>query len=234
MSLPRPLKSARRHGLHRQAIVETLLKDIFQGRLPAGQRLVTEELAIRFAVSHTPVREALIALAGTGVVDLWPNRGAVVHRLTPKDIREICQVRRVLECAAVRRACGRIDLAKLRVLARQIRRLESAKSLPHARLVEQARATDGWLHDLIAQSCGNAFLAQEIGRLKTLFRAFRDAAWAEQRARNDYHRFGDEFREHLAIIDALLAGDRRAGAKAMAWHILVTAKYWRRAWLNLA
>ena len=69
------------HGLRRQAIVDSLLTDVFQGRFRAGQHLVVQELADRFGVSHTPIREALIALAGTGIVDLLPNRGAVVRRV---------------------------------------------------------------------------------------------------------------------------------------------------------
>src|SRR5262249_8939914 len=85
------------HGLRRQAIVQSLLTDVFQGRLRAGQRLVTQDLAERFGVSHTPIREALIALAGIGIIDLLPNRGAVVRPVTAKDVREVCQVRRVLE-----------------------------------------------------------------------------------------------------------------------------------------
>ena len=54
----------------RQAIVDCLLRDVFQGRLRAGQHLVTQAMADRFGVSHTPIREALIALAGIGIVDV--------------------------------------------------------------------------------------------------------------------------------------------------------------------
>ena len=75
---PGPLKCD--HGLRRQTIVQSLLTDVFQGRLRAGQHLVTQELAERFGVSHTPIREALIALAGIGIIDLLPNRGAIVRR----------------------------------------------------------------------------------------------------------------------------------------------------------
>ena len=101
------------HGLRRQAIVQSLLTEVFEGRLRAGQHLVTQDLADRFGVSHTPIREALIALAGIGIIDLLPNRGAVVRRVTARDVREICQVRRVLECEAARNACGRADAAEL-------------------------------------------------------------------------------------------------------------------------
>ena len=56
----------------------SVLADVFRGRLKPGQHLVTQDLAERFGVSHTPVREALIELAGVGVIDLLPNRGAIV------------------------------------------------------------------------------------------------------------------------------------------------------------
>ncbi len=217
------------HGLRRQAIVQSLLSDVFQGRLRAGQRLVTQDLARRFGVSHTPIREALIALAGTGIIDLLPNRGAVVRRLTAKEVREVCQVRRALECEAVRRACGRIRPAELHSLADDVRSLMTAAAAPSPGFVRRARAVDSRLHDLIADSCGNGLLAKEIGRLKALFRAFRDAAWQHDEARNDYRRLAEEAHEHLAIVEALLTGDAKAAARAMARHIRSGSKYWSRA-----
>lgn len=217
------------HGLRRQTIVQSLLTEVFQGRLRAGQRLVTQELAERFGVSHTPVREALIALSGIGIIDLLPNRGAVVRPVTARDVREVCQVRRALEGEATRSACGRIDLAELHSLAAEFRRLMTPTSLNVAEFIRQARVVDSRLHDLIADSCGNAFLAKEIGRLKILFRAFRDVAWERDEARNDWQRLAEEAHEHLAIVEALLAGDGRAAAKAMARHIRSGSRYWSRA-----
>jgi DNA-binding GntR family transcriptional regulator len=217
------------HGLRRQTIVQSLLTDVFQGRLRAGQRLVTQELAERFGVSHTPTREALIELAGIGIIDLLPNRGAVVRRVATKDVREICQVRRVLECEATRRACGQIALADLHALAGDLRRLMVVSTSSAAGFIQQARAVDSRLHDLIADSCNNTFLAKELSRLKILFRAFRDVSWEHDEARNDFHRLAEEAHEHLAIVEALLAGDSKEAARAMARHIQSGTKYWSRA-----
>ncbi|MFO0908214.1 MAG: GntR family transcriptional regulator [Isosphaeraceae bacterium] len=220
------------HGLRRQAVVGSLLADIFGGRLRAGQHLVTQELATRFGVSHTPIREALIALAGLGVIDLHPNRGAIVRRVTARDVREVCQVRRVLECEAVRLACGRIDPQELATLSeglqRQLQAQQSAEEVDQAQFILEARALDSWLHDRIAGACGNAFLANELSRLKTLFRAVRDMAWAHDAARHDYHRLASESREHLAIVEALTAGDGPAASRAMSRHIMAGATYWGR------
>ena len=217
------------HGLRRQTIVESLLADVLQGRLRAGEHLVTQDLAERFGVSHTPIREALIALAGIGIIDLLPNRGAIVRRVTATDVREVCQVRRILECEATRSACGRADPARLDELAEELRRIIAAKGLSPAEFIAWARDVDSRLHDLIAESCGNAFLAKELSRLKILFRAFRDVSWEREEARNDPHRLAEEAREHLAIVEALLAGDARAAARAMARHIRSGARYWSRS-----
>jgi DNA-binding GntR family transcriptional regulator len=223
----KPLKCD--HGLRRPKIVQSLLTDVFRGRLRAGQHLVTQELANRFGVSHTPIREALIALAGIGVIDLLPNRGALVRRVTAKDVREICQVRRALECEAVRSACGRIDLARLRALAADLKRLISVSTTSKGYFIDEARALDSRLHDLVAGSCGNAFLANELSRLKILFRTFRDVSYTRHEARNDFRRLADEALEHLAVVEALLAGDRREAVRAMARHVQSGVKYWSRA-----
>src|SRR5258708_39094226 len=105
------------HGKLRQKIVESLLSDVFRGELNAGRHLVTQELADRFNVSHTPIREALIALAGIGIIDLVPNRGAVGRKITARAVREGMRVRRALECEAGRLACGRIDRGEVNGLA---------------------------------------------------------------------------------------------------------------------
>jgi DNA-binding GntR family transcriptional regulator len=215
--------------LRRQAIVESVLKDVVGGALRPGQHLVAQALARQLGVSLTPIREALIALEGIGIVDLLPNRGAVVRRLTRRDVREVCAVRRVLECAAVRAACGRIDGAELKALDVEMRRLVAAQPPLEPRFIEDARAVDSWLHDAIARSCGNALLAKEIGRLTILFRAFRDIAWECEAARCDYRRLAVEAHEHLAIVEGLMAGDRRAASRAMARHIHSGMKYWCRA-----
>jgi len=216
------------HGRRRHLIADSLLRDVVQGRLRAGQHLVTRQLADRFGVSHTPIREALSALAGIGVVDLLPNRGAVVRRVSARDIHELCQVRRALECEAASSACGRVNPEALAGLAAELRRL-AAVGPDAPRFVEEARETDNRLHDLIAASCGNAFLAAELRRLTCLFRAFRDLSWEHDAAHHDLQRVVEEAGEHLAVVEALAAGRPAEAARAMARHIDAGARYWSRA-----
>ena len=231
MTVPAPRRTATLqcdHGLRRQTIVESLLVDVCQGRLRAGAHLVTRELAERHGVSHTPIREALVALAGIGIVDLLPNRGAIVRQVSADEVREICAVRCVLECEATRCACGQIRLGELHELADDLRRLQAVKPKAGNGFIDQARAVDNRLHDLIAASCGNGFLAKELGRLKVLFRAFRDVSWQQEEERNDFHRLAEEAREHLAIVEGLLAADADAASQAMAHHIRTGGRYWGR------
>jgi DNA-binding GntR family transcriptional regulator len=230
MTAPRSRTTARvDHGMRRQAIVQSILGDVFQGRLRAGQHLVTQALSLRFGVSHTPIREALITLAGIGIIDLVPNCGAVVRAVTVREVREICQVRRVLECEATRCACGRIDLGELHSLAQDLRKLIARPANSIAGFILEARKLDTRLHEVIAGSCRNAFLAKELGRLKILFRSFRDLSYTYHEAHNDYRRFADEAGEHLAVVEALLAGDAREASRAMARHIRTGVRYWTRA-----
>ena len=222
------------HGLRRQAIAESLLADIVHGRARAGEHLVTQKLADRFGVSHTPVREALISLAGFGVLHLLPNRGAVVKAVTPRDVREVLQVRRLLECQAVRSACGRIEESSLHALAADLRRLIAGQPESISAFLLEARRVDSALHDLIASSCGSAFLAQELGRLTMLFRAFRDLSYVHHEARNEKPRLHEEAAEHLAIVESLLATDPRAAGQAMARHIRSGLRTWSRAATHLS
>ena len=221
------------HGLRRQTIVESILSDVFQGRLQTGAHLVTQELAARFGVSHTPIREALITLAGIGIIDLLPNRGAVVREVTKHEVREICQVRKVLECEATRLALpGHIDASlNCTPSATSVRAVDGRRQPFRGRFIPEARAVDSRLHDLIAESSGNVFLAKEIGRLKILFRSFRDVAWQHDEDHSDFNRFEVEsLANTLAIVEALYCGrSEGSGSHFMARHIRSGVKYWSRA-----
>ena len=111
------------------------------GRLRPGQRLVVQELAERLSVGRTPIREALITLAGIGVVEIRPNRGAVIRSVGAREVRDFYLLRRALECEAIRTACGRIGEDELRALAAEFRRLIGADADDRDRLSADARAT---------------------------------------------------------------------------------------------
>lgn len=217
------------HGQLRSVITQSILADVIHGRLHSGQRLVTRALAERFGTSHTPVREALTTLEGIGVVDLQPNRGAVVRSLGERDVREILEVRRALECLAVKAACGRISDDELEQLLSEINRVVIDRPTPTETTLERARVLDSRLHDLIAENCGNAFLQMELNRLRVLFRAFRDVVFEYLEAQKNFDRIKNEAREHVAIIESLQQGNRKQASKAMSRHMRNSTRYWCEA-----
>src|SRR5919202_3288251 len=96
-----------RGSLH-ERLVGALRDLIIEGELEAGARVPERLLCERFGVSRTPLREALKALASEGLVELLPNRGARVTRLTPEDVEDMFQVMGALEALSGTLACGRI------------------------------------------------------------------------------------------------------------------------------
>src|SRR5438045_5631056 len=98
----------------RAPVVKHILKAIFTGEIRGSDRLVEQELAKKLGVSRTPVREALFELAAVGVIRLRPKLGVTVRDFGATQIREIYQIRRLLECEATRLCAGRIDEALLR------------------------------------------------------------------------------------------------------------------------
>jgi DNA-binding GntR family transcriptional regulator len=86
------------------SLVETLRDEIIRGDLVPGQYLRLEEIAARFDVSTTPVREALRDLEADGLVTIFPHRGAIVTQLTADELRDIYDIRVVLEEMATRLA----------------------------------------------------------------------------------------------------------------------------------
>lgn len=204
------------HGLKRQAVAQRLLASVFDGSLQPETRLRVEHLAAELGVSVTPIREALVELAGIGIVELQPNRGAVLKPFGAVQLREICHLRRVLESEAARCACGRIAPIELRKLAAELRKLVAAPRTPQ--WSAETRRLDSALHELVALSCGNERLADEIGRYRVLFRTLRDARHQQRQAKADFRQM-DENAEHLAVVEALLADDGPKAAAAMTRHI---------------
>src|SRR5215471_17047222 len=109
-------------GGARQSLVdiayEAIREAITSGALLPGTRLREAALARHFAISTTPVREALRRLDREGLVRLSPNRGAIVAEFDLREILDLFEIREVLECRAVRRAA-----------AQRVRELQPAEAL---------------------------------------------------------------------------------------------------------
>jgi DNA-binding GntR family transcriptional regulator len=106
------LPRRRKQATH-ELVAEVLREAITGGHLKANQPLPQDEIAAQLRVSHIPVREALRQLQSEGLVTYQPNRGAAVSALSADEIREIYEIRAILETAAIRSATPRLTEAEL-------------------------------------------------------------------------------------------------------------------------
>ena len=92
----------------REVVFRTLRQSILKGELKPGERLMEVNLAKKLGVSRTPVREAIRKLELEGLVIMLPRRGAEVAGITEKSLRDVLEVRKVLEELAIELDCKRM------------------------------------------------------------------------------------------------------------------------------
>jgi DNA-binding GntR family transcriptional regulator len=197
----------------RGQITKKILRSIFSGEIGGGDRLIEEELAAKLGVSRTPVREALGELAALNLITLKPNHGAVVRPFGPQQLREIYQIRRVLESEAAFHAPQHVDLGTLRRLRERTAGFLSDPSRNAASLYDDLLDLDQRFHELIASSCGSERLSEEIRRYWTLARSIGEAVG------NASHTQDRSLAEHARVMDAILANKPDEASQAMADHL---------------
>lgn len=121
-----------------EAVFQELEKAIMSGQIPPGQRLSTEEIARGMGVSRIPVREALARLAERGFITTRPKWGSIVNELSRDNLREILDLRLMLECEAVGKATVRISDSTITELERINREFTKARSQNKADLLLDA------------------------------------------------------------------------------------------------
>ena len=100
----------------RDVVFHTLREAILKGELKPGERLMELQLASKLGVSRTPIREAIRMLEQEGLAVTIPRRGAEVARMTEKDMKDVLQIREVLDELAVRLACDNITKEEIKEL----------------------------------------------------------------------------------------------------------------------
>lgn len=200
------------NGTLRGTLVDRIMKAIFGGELAGGDRLVEQDLAAKFGVSRTPIREALGELAALGMIRLKPNHGAVVCPFGPEQITELYHVRRILEMEATRLAAGHIDPEELQRLREQTAELRERKNNSDA-WAREALALDHELHMLVSKHSGSQRLAEEIGKYRNLVMTVGDVVGNKLQAHEQ------NMSEHVEVMELLLDGKGEDAALAMGRHI---------------
>lgn len=193
---------------------------ILSGHFPPGTHLKEDDLAKRIGVSRTPIREALRRLNAEGSVRFLRNHGAFVADWTMEEIREIFDLRGVLEGYAAERAaqrCQPADVVRLRQLAEEMIALE-AEGGPDARA--RIAEANGEFHRIIIQSAGTQRLGSmmaQVVELPLVLRTFHRYS-PEALRRSLYHHL--EIVAAMEVRDGAWAGSVMRSHIAAAWHAI--------------
>jgi DNA-binding GntR family transcriptional regulator len=197
-------------GLLHDELIAGIREIIFTGELASGQRVPEKLLCERFSVSRTPLREALKVLASEGLLELLPNRGARVAKLTVEAVNEMFPVMGALESLAGSLACEQITDDAID----EIRALHYQMASHHKRgELKEYFALNQEIHRRIMQAAGNPTLGAIYASLTARIRM------ARYRANLSAGRWNDAVAEHEEILTALAERDGARLAGILRKHL---------------
>ena len=194
-------------------VKDSLRQAILRGTIPGGSRLVQKDVARDLQVSTTPVREALRDLATEGLIRLDPHRGAIVHRLSYEETREVHDICKLLEPEAMKQAAKCITattIAEAEVLAQQM--VEETDPGRWADLNRQ-------FHGVVIQDIGSKYLLDILRTLRDTAAMYVGVAIQERAGQMD-----DANHDHREIIDVLRSGNGKRAAELARKHLDLTLR----------
>ncbi|SFL58978.1 GntR family transcriptional regulator [Rugamonas rubra] len=197
---------------HSATLREAIEELIAVGSLSPGQHLDETELAQRFGVSRTPIRETLIQLASMGLVVIRPRRGAIVAELGPQQLVEMFEVMSEMEAT-----CGRLAARRMTPEEQQAL-LAAHQACKEARDAEEPDAyyyKNEVFHETIYAGSHNQFLIEQT---RNLYRRLRPYRRLQLRVRN---RLANSYDEHDGVVQAIVRGDGDLAAQLLRDHVMI-------------
>lgn len=191
-------------------VADRVRQMIVEGELGPGQRLNERALGDRLGASRTPLREAFRILAAEGLVEITPNRGATVVRLSPTDIRDTFELMGALEALSGELACARItddEVAAIKALTYRMLACHARRDLPSYYRINRA------IHDRINDAARNSTLAHTYRTLNLRIQNLRF------RSNFDDDKWAKAATEHVQMVDLLEARDGTALGALMRMHL---------------
>lgn len=162
-----------KHLTLRESILETIRDAIMTGILKPGEKVAEPELAERFGISRTPIREAFRQLESEGYLTVIPRKGAVVASFSQKDVEEFYAIKSILEGYAARRACEYLttrEIDKLQTINDKLRHLADESDIKHFFKIHND------FHELFIKAANNEKLHDQILNLVNKFQRLRFAS----------------------------------------------------------
>ena len=188
----------------------SLREEILEGKLAEGTALTECAVAARLGVSRTPIRGALHRLSEEGIVEITPNRGAVVVGVNAEDLVDIYKIRMRLEGLASREAAVRISPEEKKMLSDSV---ELSEFYIQKKDTEHLKELDTEFHRIIYKASGNRLLYKTLSELHGNITAYRRMSISSG------DRLEASVREHRDILNAILSGDAELADSLTSRHI---------------
>lgn len=185
---------------------ERLREGIVAGELKLGQQVSEAQLAARMGISKTPIREALVRLKMEGLVEIQPQRGTFVFRLTPEQVGQLCRYRAMIEVAALREAYATHRKELLQGLKRLVAEMEVAER--SGDMAPLSRLDMNFHFELLA-CCPNPYLRAAYELIRFQLTALRQ--------RSPISNMVDS---HEVLVRALERGDLEGACRMLETHVL--------------
>lgn len=202
---------------YRERVADALRAALIAGELRPGQVHSAPTLATRFGVSATPVREAMLDLVKEGLLEPVPNKGFRVTAVTEHQLDEFTQVRALIEIPTVVGLAATADPVVLEALRPAAQEIVAAASAGD--LIAYVEA-DRRFHLGLLALAGNQHLVQVVSDLRKRSRLYGLNALVE------HGLLESSAREHLELLDALLARDAQAVQSIMTRHLVHVRGLW--------
>jgi DNA-binding GntR family transcriptional regulator len=202
-----------------------LADEIVRGVIPPGAALDETELARRFRVSRTPVREALRRLAASGLIEFRPHHGSIVARPSHERLIGMFDVMAELEALCAGLAAMHITPSERHTLA-QVH--EQLRAMIQSGDPQRYHELNEAFHSTIYAGAHNAYLAEITVATRVRVQPFRRAQF------RNLGRLAKSHMEHDRVVTAIMRGDRAAAANAMRDHIITVRDEYEVYALSLA
>lgn len=201
------------NGNKKAIVYENLRRRIIEGDLRPGLPINEADFARDLAVSKTPIREALRQLERDGFVENIPGRGSTVSHIRPQDIREVFEIREIIESGAAKHAARLRDKEELRAKREEGKKLLVNEQASEAYVYEWGSWED--VHLCIVKALGNQTLVDMYTGLLDRIKRIR----TQYGKRFTQRRLHEILTEHTAILDAIVEGDGQRAEQMVQQHL---------------
>lgn len=190
-------------------------EDIVSRKYPAGSRIDLDEIQKTLGISRIPIRDALERLIEKGLVRKIPRIGYFTVKPTPTEIRDLFGVRRLLEEYALSQGVGNIDREPATELRQRFARFAGTTTFSSDQTAELLKL-DLMLHGSVIIANSNSPLLESI---------YEGIKVKINLSAHMMYRFEDDIVEHLAILDAILAGHQEQAIECLRKHLKATEEH---------